>query len=158
MNLDVALATRSEKVTMTNEVATTHVGVSFFGKVKLELTKLFAHAPSWEASAAATLTYVAPMVETILTLADPAVAPVVDATIAKVQAAMAAASVVIKAAGPTPTLVKYLNAINDDLAMVEEASGVKDPETAAKLTALVAGVTAEVNAILSATSTAKQQA
>ena len=115
---------------------------SFFGRVKAELKKLFAHAPGWEASAAATL------IEVMVTLADPAAAPAVDAVIEKVQSAMAAAAVVIKAAGPTPTLVTYLNAINNDLTQVEGVAGIKDAATAARLTALVTTVTEEVNAIL----------
>ena len=132
----------------TSAVAVPVVTLSFFGQVKAELKKLFTHVPGWEASAAATLTYVAPMVETAVTLADPAAAPVVNALISKVQSAMAAAAVVIKTAGPTPTLVTYLNAINSDIAQVEGAAQIKDPATAAKLTALVGTITGEVNAIL----------
>ena len=122
--------------------------LSFFAKVKAELRKLFTHAPGWEASAAATLTYVAPMVETLVALVDPGVAPVVNGLIAKAQSAMAAAAVVIKDAGPTPTLVTYLRAIQSDLAQVESAAGVKDPATAAKLTAMVGTITGEMEAIL----------
>lgn len=140
---------------MGSAVTIAAVQVSFFGRVKAELKKLFTRAPGWEASAAATLTYVAPMVETVVTLVDPAIAPVVDALIAKVQSAMAAAAVVIKAAGPAPTLVTYLNAVNNDLAQVESVAGVKDAATAAKLTALVATITEEVNAILTEVSAAK---
>ena len=125
------------------------VQLSFFAKVKAELKKLFTHAPGWEASAAATLTYVAPMVETVVALVDPVVAPVVNGLIAKAQSAMAAAAVVIKDAGPTPTLITYLNAVRNDIALVESAAGVKDPATAAKLTALVGTITAEIEAILS---------
>ena len=134
---------------MGTDVVAVPVGtITFFSRVKAELKKLFAHAPGWEASAAATLTFVAPMVETAVTLADPAAAPVVNALIEKVQSAMAAAAVVIKAAGPTPTLVTYLNAINSDLAQVQDVAQVKDPATAAKLTLLVGTITGEVNAIL----------
>ncbi len=133
---------------MASAVVVPVVTVSFFGRVKAELKKLFLHAPGWEASAAATLTYVAPMVELAVTLADPAAAPIVNALIEKVQSAMAAAAVVIKAAGPTPTLVTYLNAINNDIAQVENAAQIKDPATAAKLAALVGTITGEVNAIL----------
>ncbi len=131
------------------------VQVSFFSKVKAELKKLFTHAPGWEASAAATLTYVAPLVETIVVIVDPEAAPVVNLLIAKVQSAMAAAAVVVKEAGPAPTLVTYLNAINDDLAQVATAAGIKDAATTQKLTATIAAITAEVNAILSAATAAK---
>lgn len=131
------------------------VQMSFFGRVEAELKKLFTHAPGWEASAAATLTYVAPLVETVVTLVDPAIAPVVNALIAKVQSAMAAAAVVIKAAGPAPTLVTYLNAVNNDLAQVAGLAGIKDVASAAKLTALVTTITTEVNAILAEITTAK---
>lgn len=122
--------------------------LSFFAKVKAELKRLFTHVPGWEASAAATLTYVAPLVESVVALVDPEAAPVVNALIAKVQSAMAAAAVVIKDAGPTPTLITYLNAVKGDLAQVEGVAGVKDPVTAAKLTALVGTITGEVEAIL----------
>lgn len=136
-------------------VVGTVVPVPFFTRVKAELKKLFAHVPGWEASASATLTYVAPLVETVVTLVDPGAAPLVDALIAKVQSAMAAAAVVIKSAGPTPTLVTYLNAINGDIAQVESAAGITDPASAAKLTALLGMITGEVNAILEEIGSAK---
>lgn len=132
----------------TSSVVMPAVTLSFFSQVKAELKKLFTHVPGWEASAAATLTYVAPMVETAVTLADPAAAPLVNALIAKVQSAMAAAAVVIKTAGPTPTLVTYLNAVNSDIAQVEGLAQIKDPATAAKLASVVATITGEVDAIL----------
>ena len=132
----------------TSAVVVPVVQLSFFAKVKAELKKLFTHAPGWEASAAATLTYVAPMVETVVALVDPAVVPVVNALIAKMQSAMAAAAVVIKDAGPRPTLITYLNAVKGDLAQVENAAGVKDPAAAAKLTALIGTITGEIEAIL----------
>ncbi len=94
------------------------------------------------------MTYVAPLVETIVLLVDPAVAPAVDGLIAKVQSAMAAAAVVIKDAGPTPTLVTYLNAIKADMTQIESAAQIKDPATAAKLSALVGTVSGEIAAIL----------
>ncbi len=122
--------------------------ISFYSRVKAELQKLFTHAPGWEASAAATLTYVAPMVETLVTLVDPAVAPIVNGVIVKAQSAMAAAAVVIKDAGPAPTLMTYLKAVNSDMAEVESAAQIKDPATAAKLTALVGTITGEIEAIL----------
>lgn len=129
--------------------------VSFFARVKTELKLLFVHTPGWEASAAATLTYLAPMVETVVTLADPAVAPLVTAIIQRVQSAMAAAAVVMKDAGPTPTLVTYLNAVNVDLSQVLSAAHVSDPATLAKITALVSTVTGEVNAIMQEATAAK---
>ncbi len=132
----------------TSAVVVPVVQLSFFAKVKAELKKLFTHAPGWEASAAATLTYVAPMVETVVALVDPAVLPMVNALIAKVQSAMAAAAVVIKNAGPRPTLITYLTAVKGDLAQVENVAGVKDPAAAAKLTAVVGMITGEIEAIL----------
>lgn len=122
--------------------------LSFFAKVAAELKKLFTHAPGWEASAAATLTYVAPMVEMVVALVDPAVAPAVNGLIGKVQSAMAAAAVVIKDAGPAPTLITYLHAVKRDMAQVESLAQVTDPSTVAKLTALVATITGEIEAIL----------
>lgn len=121
---------------------------SFFERVMLELKKLFTHVPGWEASAAATMTYVAPMVEAVVALTDPAAAPAVTALIAKVQSATAAAAVLIKASGPKPTLLTYLNAIQKDLALVESVAGVTDAGTKQKLGALIETITAEVNAVV----------
>ncbi len=136
-------------------VLATTVPVPFFGRVRTELKKLFTHVPGWEASASATLTYVAPMVEAVVTLADPGAAPLVDALIEKVQSAMAAAAVVIKAAGPAPTLVTYLNAINGDIAQITSVAGLKDPASITKMTALLDTITGEVNAILEEVGTIK---
>lgn len=122
--------------------------VSFFAKVKAELRKLFTNVPGWEASAAATMTYVAPLVETMVSLVEPEAAPAVNALVAKVQSALAAAAVVIKDAGSKPTLATYLNAVKADMAQVEAIAGVKDPVAAAKLAALVGTITGEVDAIL----------
>lgn len=122
--------------------------LSFFDRVKAELKKLFKHVPGWEASAAATLTYVAPLVETLILIADPEAAPTVNLLIQKIQSAMAAAAVVVKDAGPAPTLVTYLHAITADLTQLEAAAGIKDPAQAEKLTATVATILGEINAIL----------
>src|SRR5579875_1642571 len=64
------LKTARESGMAASAIAVPVVSASFFGRVKAELKKLFTHAPGWEASAAATLTYVAPMVEMAVTLAD----------------------------------------------------------------------------------------
>jgi hypothetical protein len=149
--LALALANLPEKETPAMATAALSLPtpkLSFFAQVKLELRKLFKQVPGWEASAAATLTYIAPLVETIVALADPAAAPAVNAIIAKVQSAMAAAAVVVKAAGPTPTLVTYLNAINGDIDQLLTAAQVKDPDTANKLKAITGTITGEINAIL----------
>lgn len=128
---------------------------SFFTRVKAELTKLFTHAPGWEASAAATLTYVAPMVDLLITMLDPGVAPAVEAVLAKVQSAMAAAAVVIKSAGPTPTLITYLNAISCDMAEIESFVHMSDPNMAGRFKALVSAISQEITAIQLEVSTAK---
>ena len=133
---------------MTFEGKETCVVLCFFHKVQAELKKLFTHAPGWEASASATLTYVAPLVEAILVLVDPGAAPGLISLIQKIQSAVAAAAVVVKDAGPLPTLATYLRAINGDLAQLEAAAQIKDPATAAKVTATVASITAEIEAIL----------
>lgn len=122
--------------------------VSFFARVTAELKKLFTHAPGWEASAAATMTYVAPMVEAVVALTDPAAAPVVTALLAKIQSATAAAAVLIKDAGPAPTLITYLEAIKRNLVLIEASAGVKDGAALAKLNTLVTSITGEVDAVL----------
>ena len=66
----------------------------------------------------------------------------------KIQSAMAAAAVVVKAAGPKPTLLTYLNAIRDDAAQLLSAAGLQDPAAAQRLTSLVGAITAEVDAMV----------
>jgi hypothetical protein len=122
---------------------------SFYSAVKNEFTKLFKQAPSFDAAAAATITYVAPLVESIVTFVDPAVEPVVASIVAKVQSALAAAAVVIKSAGSTPTLLTYLNSINSDITQIEAAAQIKDAATADKLTAITGTITGEIDAIIS---------
>lgn len=133
---------------MSNTLIAPGEHLSFFARVKAELKRLFVHVPGWEASAAATLTYLAPMVEALVTLADPAAAPLVTALLQRVQSAMAAAAVVVKDAGPIPTLTTYLTAITADLGQIEDAAQVHDPAALTKITTLVNTITAEVNAIL----------
>ena len=133
-----------------SELSTSAVGrdLPFFTRVKTELKKLFVHVPGWEASAAATLTYVAPLVEAVLTLVDPAATPVAVALVEKIQSAMAAAAVVIKAAESQTTLATYLNAIKGDAGQILSTGANTDPVVMARLSSLVSTITAEVDAIL----------
>jgi hypothetical protein len=123
--------------------------MSFFTKVEAEFKELFTKAPTWEATAATTLKYVAPLVETLLAFVDPAAAVIVDPLITKLQGAMATASVLLRAAGPTPTLQSSLTAITTNLAAIEAAAQIKDPATQAKFTAAVTTIGAEISAIIS---------
>jgi hypothetical protein len=123
--------------------------MSFFSKVEAELKELFVKAPKWEATAAATLKFVAPLVETLLAFTDPAAAVVVDPLITKLQLAMATASVVLKDAGPVPTLQSSLTAITTNLTAIEAAAQIKDPATQAKFTAAVTVIGGEISAIIS---------
>ncbi len=130
---------------------------TFFGAFKSEVGKLFKHAPAWDAAAISTITYVAPLVETAVALADPAAAPAVASIVTKVESALTSAQVVLKAGQTSsPSLITYLQAVNDNIDQVEAAAQIKDPATAAKLTAIVGTITAEISAIIGEIQAAKQ--
>lgn len=124
--------------------------MTFFAKVEAKLKEFFTKAPTWESVAAETLKFAAPLTETIVGLVDPAAVPAVTALVTKIQTGLAAAAVTLEDAGASPTLASGLSAVTSNLSALEAAAQIKDPATAAKLTATVTTLTGEVGAILSA--------
>lgn len=124
--------------------------MSFFKKIESWVASIFKKAPSWETIAKSTILYVAPLLETIVALADPAAAPAVDAIVDKIKVGLAAASVTLSDAGPVPTLSTILASVNTNIGQLEAAAQIKDPATQAKLTATVNLISGEIQAILSA--------
>lgn len=128
---------------------------SFFEKVGAELEKLFGGTASIEQRIQSVITYVAPLVNTIVTLADPAVAPIVAKIIATVQADLAAVSTVVQegtaAAGSTgaQTATTALNSIKANLGTLLTDSGVKNAANFAKISAAANLIIGEIEAVLS---------
>ncbi len=122
--------------------------LTFKEKVKAEFAHLFGHVPSYAAIATSTITYVAPLVETALTFIDPVAGAASVALVGKVQGALAAANVVIKDAGPAPTVLTYLNAVQGNLQQLLTAADLKNPDEKDKYTTLITALTQEVTGLI----------
>lgn len=123
--------------------------MSLFSKIGSWFKKVFGHAASWEKIASVTLTVAAPLTETIigLTAGEPASAAVAK-IISQIQNDMAAVSVTIESAGPTPTITSFLEAIDSNAKLLLTSGDIKDPATLAKVQEVVDVITGEIAAIL----------
>jgi hypothetical protein len=126
---------------------------TFFEKVGAEIEKLFGKA-GLEQKIQAVITYAAPIVETIVTLADPPIAPLVNSVISIVQADLATVSAVVQGATPTPgsttsqTITTALNSIKSNLSGLLTDAGVKNSTNFSKISAAVNLIIGEVDAVL----------
>jgi hypothetical protein len=129
---------------------------SFFKSIGGFFSKLFSHAPSWSHTASTALTLVAPLVNTITTLAVGAdVAGEVNNIIGEIKSDLAAAAALVSqshnASDPSTiaTLQNVLGAINNNLSALLTAGHIKNQDTLAKVTLVVNAITGEISAILS---------
>ena len=122
--------------------------MTFFEKFKAWFKKLFGSAASWDKAALGALTIVSPLVVGILTIADPAIAAAAAPILAKVQTDLATAATIIDAGKATPTLTGALNDVQTNIASILQLAEVKNSANAAKVTADVNTIVAEVKAIL----------
>jgi hypothetical protein len=123
---------------------------SFFEKLKAKIEELFTKAPAADAAAAETIRVVAPLVETLLAIEDPALEAIIAPIVTKVQAALATAAVTIQDAGPALTLQSALSSVTTNLTAIEQAAQIKSPESATKVTAITTTIAGEINAIAAA--------
>lgn len=117
------------------------VKTSIFARIKAKLKlwseKLAKDEPKVEVVALSTIEVLAPLAETIIDEADPALAPVVEPLVQKVQADLAALTVTIEDAGSQPTVASVVGSIQTNLSAIDAAVGVKSPK-ATQLTATIA--------------------
>lgn len=123
-----------------------HKIASFFGK-------LFGSIPSWSQKASAAISYVAPLLNTILAFtAGPEYTGVVSNIVAQVQSDLALAAAVISeahgAGGAPAGLSGTLQSIIDNLNGLLTAGHIKDPNLVAKVTILVNLIAGELQAVL----------
>lgn len=131
---------------------------SFFKAVGHTIEKLFGKAGLAQ-TLSATITYVAPILNTILALADPAVAPLVAHIISIIQADLATVQTVIQQGTPAPgspaeaAIKAALASVNENLASLLAMSAVKNSTKVSQITAAVGLITQETNAALGALET-----
>jgi hypothetical protein len=110
---------------------------------------LFNHAPSWLNIAAATITYVSPLVETLITLsAGAADAAEAQDILTGVETDLAAASQLIKTVNAETTLPGVLNQILASLPTLLALVKVKNPELVAQIEVYTTLITKELEALL----------
>lgn len=132
---------------------------SFFDKVGNEIEKLFGGKASLEQKIQATITYVAPVLNTIVGLADPAVEPLVSKVISTVQSDLATVSTVVQGATVAPgstdeqRLVAALNSIRTNLSGMLTAAEVKNTSKFNEIEAATNLVIGEVEAAAGSLST-----
>lgn len=127
---------------------------TFFESIGSDFEKLFKKAPSWEQSAQAIVTVVAPLALTIITLIDPVAEPLASAIIQRIQAYMTVIKTVATSATAAPgstaiqSVQTAITGINSDMSELMETVQVKDPATSAKITAAANTITTEMNMLL----------
>jgi len=128
--------------------------VTFFHRVEAVLKKLFTNT-TWEHTAQATISYVAPIVETILSLTvGTGVEKVVENIISIVQSDLATVSAVVQGAQVTPgstiatTVTTALESVKTNLAGILQLAEVKSSASVAKVESTVNLIVQEVEALL----------
>lgn len=127
---------------------------TFFSSVEAELKKLFI-SDSWEMKVQSTILYVAPILETIVSLVDPVAAPAVASVVRTIQSDLATVSTVVQNAQVQPgttamaTVSSALSSISTNLQSLLTAAEVKNSAKAAQITAVVTLLSGEVQAMIS---------
>lgn len=117
--------------------------------------KLFG-STKWEKTASSVITYVAPLLETIVALvAGQPVEAAVAAIVAEIQGDLAAASALIANANvlgvsPVAGAINLLNSVKANLGQLLAAAQVKDTALQQKITAISNSIIGEIEAILGA--------
>jgi hypothetical protein len=123
---------------------------SIFKRIEAEAKHLWQDLendePQIEKVALGTIAVLVPLATTALTIADPAVAPLVAPIAQRVEAGLAALTIAIEDAGLNPTVPSIAAGINSQLSSFLSVAGVKNPTTVAN----VGTITTELEAIASA--------
>ena len=127
---------------------------SFAGKVEAAFKKLFSEAPSWIVIAQGVLTYLGPVVVTILTLGGgAALGEEANSIIATIKADLATALAVASTASASTGLPSLLSGIQSQLPALLAALKVSNPGSLAKIENYVSIIDAELTALLGAAPT-----
>jgi hypothetical protein len=127
---------------------------TFFEKVGTEIEKLFGGKASLEQKIQSVIAFTAPLVNTIVTLADPSIAPQVSKAVTVVQSDLATISTVVQGSTVVPgstgaqTAITALNSIKTNLNDLLTEAGVKNTAKFAQISAAANLVIGEVEAIL----------
>ena len=119
--------------------------MSFFSTLEADFKKLFGKSANYSHMALAAITYAAPFVEGVLTIVDPALVPVVQPIITRIETGLATAySLSTQGASSAATLSTTLASVNADLSTLESVAGIKDVATQTKLATILSEVQAVI--------------
>lgn len=123
--------------------------VTEFEKIGSWFKSIFKKLPAWNVIAMSALNVAAPLVETIVDLADPAAGAALTTILTAVQSKFGTVASLIGSANTT-NLATTLTSIVDDLPTLLTVANIKDPASVEKATAAVTSIAAELQAILAA--------
>jgi hypothetical protein len=121
--------------------------MSFFSVLKADIEKMWKKAPAIEVALASAVNDVVPVVEKLDDVITPELAPELNPILDKIKVGISALKTTIEGAGSTPSLTSIVASVNNNLAALEAAAQVKDPETAAKIQEVASIVTPAINEI-----------
>ena len=124
---------------------------SFASRVEAEFKKMFKEAPSWAMVAEGVLTYLGPVVVTIVDVAGgPAMGAEAASVLSDIKTKLATAAAMVKMAESTTGVEGVLAEIQADLPTLLGALQVSHPAAVEKVTAYTQIVATELAALLSA--------
>jgi hypothetical protein len=111
---------------------------SFASKVEKEFEELWGKAPSLATIASTTLTFVGPILETVVTVEDGSAAgTAVTAVINKVEMDLSAVKGLLTVVGPTVSVKGLISGAQNDLASLLSAAQITDPKSVANVTLVI---------------------
>jgi hypothetical protein len=120
---------------------------TFASKMEKEIEKLWGAAPKFETVALTTLTFVGPVLETVISLeGGPIAGNAATAIINKAETDLTAASSLVTAIGPTLSVKNLILGVQTSLSSLLTASQVKNPTSVADVTLIVKELAALVAA------------
>ncbi|MFP5231555.1 MAG: hypothetical protein ACLGQX_02875 [Acidobacteriota bacterium] len=124
---------------------------SFAAKVEAAFKKLFGEAPSWITVAQGVLTYLGPIVVTILTVGGgAALGAEANTIISGIQADMATALATVKTVNAATSLPNLLSGIQAELPNLLAAVRVSNPSVVSKVEEYTNVISTEITALLNA--------
>jgi hypothetical protein len=121
--------------------------MSLFSKIDNWFKKVFKKSTAWNVVALSALNVVAPLIETVLDLADPAAGAAVTPIFTEIQTDLGTVSQLLSS-GNTSNLSALLNGIKSNFSALLTEAHITDPASVAKAQAAQATITSELEAII----------
>lgn len=132
---------------------------SWGSKIESMFKKVLSNAPTWTRIAQTTLTFLGPLLETVVTAeAGPIAGAALTAALTKIQNDLTAANALVSAVGPSPTLATFLSGLQSDLATLEKDFNITNPASISTINLIVSELEGLISSMPSSTATTAQPA